>query len=73
MAVFHRYKRFVSRKANVLGLSTDYGNYFGGTTLFKVSRTGQIQDDPFLSSYAAKPVDAVDNFAMAHDIGYDRL
>jgi RHS repeat-associated protein len=65
---------FLPRTATQYGLPTDYGNYYGGTTLFRVLKTGIIDyGNATKPSYTAQPVDAVDYGAMLHDKGYDLL
>lgn len=60
---------FIPRQA-----ATDYGNYYGGTPIFKVLKNGIIDfGNNTHPSYDAKPVDGADNFAMMHDKGYDAL
>ena len=68
--------RFVSRDAVVLrGLfKEDYGNYMGSTSLYKVGDNGYYNE--YFSKtydYSLPGVDAVDNLAKLHDIGYDKI
>ncbi len=77
----YRYKLFtkinyqyVSRNENAsiftYHVYTEYGNYMGATGLKKVGSDGSFTK---VYDYDIDAVDAVDNFAKFHDIGYDKL
>jgi RHS repeat-associated protein len=66
---------FVGRNDNqyimfVGHIYTEYGNYMGATGLFTVGKDGNFTKE---YNYDIDAVDAVDNFAKLHDIGYDKL
>jgi RHS repeat-associated protein len=63
-------QKMVHRNATLLGLKSEYGNYLGKTSLFKVNREGKFSD---IYDYTLDAVDAVDNLAKLHDQGYDRV
>jgi uncharacterized protein RhaS with RHS repeats len=64
---------FVSRNAYADGFGffkSEYGNYQGATGLFKWGSDGKFTKE---YDYSLPAVDAVDNFAKSHDIGYDKV
>jgi hypothetical protein len=65
-------QNLVKRNSSILfgTISTEYGNYMGETSLFKVGANGNFTST---YDYSIPPVDAVDNFAYHNDIGYDKL
>ena len=66
----------MSREAVVLGglFNADYGNYMGPTSLY-VYGDGGYYNENFSKTYdySLPGVDAVDNLAKLHDIGYDKI
>lgn len=64
------FKSFVGRNASVIGIPTEYGNYMGATALYKVGTDGQFTKT---YDYKLPAVDQVDNLALSHDLGYDKL
>ncbi len=64
---------FVSRNATAMfgAVSTEYGNYMGATSLFKLNSDGHSFTKEY--DYSLPAVDQVDFLAMNHDKGYDAL
>jgi hypothetical protein len=62
---------FLARNASTLGISTEYGNYMGATSFFKMEPEGHGFTKQY--DYDLPAVDQVDNLAKNHDMGYDAL
>ncbi|MFB6455600.1 RHS repeat-associated core domain-containing protein [Chitinophaga sp. Hz27] len=54
----------------VIRFKSEYGNYLGATSLFKVGKDGKFTTK---YDYDLPAVDAADNYAKLHDQGYDRV
>jgi hypothetical protein len=52
------------------GHIAEYGLYYGATGLFTINRQGQFTDE---YDYLPTAIDAVDQGAKMHDIGYDKV
>jgi len=63
-------EKMVYRNGSTAGFKTEHGNYYGSASLYQLGKDGKFTKE---YDYSLPAVDAVDNYAKQHDMGYDAL